>query len=76
MSCYFRHLSDILDEAGIEITSGNRRKIDQAIHDIVRVRYKDCPTTWGRLKREILNDKNKQRDFVEKLRNADCQLRL
>ena len=76
MSCYFRHLSDILNEAGIEITSGNTKQIDQVIHDIVKVRYKDCPTTWGRLKREILNDEKQRRDFVEKLRNAKRQLHL
>jgi len=71
MSCYFRHISDILNEAGIEITSGNTKQIDQVIHDIVKVRYKDCPTTWRRLKREILNDEKQRRDFVEKLRNAN-----
>lgn len=72
MSCYFRHISDILIEAGIEINPGNKKQIDQLIHDIVKVHYKDCPTAWGRLKREILNDKKKRRDFVEKLRNANC----
>jgi hypothetical protein len=73
MSCYFRHLNDILNEAGIEITPRNRKEIDRIIHAIVGVNYKDCSTTWGRIKREILNDKKKRYDFVEKLK---CQSRL
>ena len=70
MSCYFRHLKDILSEAGIEVTPSNNKRIDQAIHAIVEVAYKDCPATWKRLKREILGDEQKRRDFVEKLQNA------
>lgn len=70
MSCYFRHLKDIFNEAGIEVTSSNKKQIDRAIHDIVAVTYKDCPTTWKRLKREILGDELKRRDFVQQLRNA------
>ena len=70
MSCYFRHLKDILSEAGIEVTPSNKKQIDRAIHDIVEVTYKDCPATWQKLKREIVTDKQKRRDFVEKLQNA------
>jgi len=32
MSCYLRHLKDILGEAGIEITADNKKQIDRAIH--------------------------------------------
>ena len=70
MSCYFRHLNDILNEAGIVITSKNTRQIDQAIHDIAKVRYKDCLATWRKLKREILADERKRQNFVKKLQNA------
>ena len=70
MSCYFRHLKDILDEAGIEVTANNKKQIDQAIHNIVGITYKDCPATWKKLKREIIGDEQKRRDFVEKLQHA------
>ncbi len=63
MSCYFRHLQGILKEAGIEVTSTNRKQIDQAVHKIVGVTYKDCPAVWRKLKQE-------QRDFIKKLQNA------
>lgn len=70
MSCYFRHIKDILDEAGIEVTPGNKKQIDQAIHQIVGVAYKDCPATWKRLKQQIMVDEQKRRDLATKLQNA------
>lgn len=70
MSCYFRHLKDIFDEAGIEITSSNRKQIDQVIHRIVDTNYKDCPGTWRSIKQQIITDEPKRQDFVEKLRKA------
>ena len=70
MSCYFRHLKDMLSEAGIEVNPINRKQIDRAIHDIVGITYKDCPTTWKKLKQEIIGDEQKRQDFIKKLQNA------
>ena len=70
MSCYFRHIKDILDEAGIKVTSSNKKQIDQAIHQIVGVAYKDCPATWEKLKQQIIGDEQKRRDLTKKLQNA------
>ncbi len=70
MSCYFRHIKDILDEAGIEVTPNNRKQIDQAIHQIVEVSYKACPHTWRKLKQHIIGNEQKRRDFTERLRAA------
>ena len=70
MSCYLRHVKDILAEAGIEVTPVNKKQIDQAIHEAVDVAYKDCPATWRALKQQITGDAEKRRDFIEKLKNA------
>ncbi len=70
MSCYFRHLKDIFAEAGFEITSSNKKQVDQAIHQIVGTNYKDCPDTWRRIKQEIMADEQKRQDFILKLRSA------
>ena len=43
MSCYSRHLKDILAEAGIEVTLANKKEVDRALHKIVEVAHKDCP---------------------------------
>lgn len=67
MSCYFRHLKEIFDEAGIEITASNRKEIDQAIHQIVDTNYQDCPGTWLRLKQQITAD---GQEFISRLGNA------
>ena len=69
MSCYTRHLKDIIAEAGIELTSANRKRVDQAFHQIVGVEYKDCPATWKKLKHELA-DEQKRRELVQKLKNA------
>lgn len=70
MSCYFRHMKNVLDEAGIEITPGNKKQIDQAVHQIVGVTYKDCPATWKRLKQQTIGDEQKRRGLVKKLQDA------
>ncbi len=69
MSCYFRHLKDILNQAGIAVTPANKKQIDQAIHQIVGVNYKDCPATWKALKQQVLSDDRKRQELINKLRN-------
>lgn len=39
MSCYFRHIKDILQEAGIEVTAANKKDVDRAIHRLVGTPY-------------------------------------
>ena len=70
MSCYFRRVKDVLDEAGIVVTPSNRKQIDQAIHQMVEVTYKACPATWKGLKQQIIGDEQKRRDFIKKLQDA------
>jgi hypothetical protein len=70
MSCYFRHIKDILDAAGIEVTSTNKKQIDHAIHQVVGVTYKDCPATWKRLKQQIKSDERKRQELTKKLQDA------
>lgn len=70
MSCYFRHIKDIFDEAGIKVSPGNRKQIDQAVHQKVGVTYKDCPQTWKRLKQQIVGDEEKRRELIQKLKGA------
>jgi hypothetical protein len=69
MSCYFRHLKEIFDSAGIEITRDNRKK-DEAIHKLLKVKYKDCPQTWKKIKENILQDEKKRKDFASELKKA------
>ena len=69
MSCYFRHLKDVLAKAGVEVTPANRKEVDRVLHEIVGVTYKDCPTAWKNLKRQMANETDRA-VVVKKLRKA------
>jgi len=67
MTCYFRHLTQVFEKAGIEVTSQNRQEIDKVIHGIVGVNYKNCPAAWKQVKTRVLED---EAGFVSKLKEA------
>ncbi len=69
MSCYFRHLKDVLAEAGVEVTPANKKEVDWALHEIVGAAYRDCPTAWKNLKRQMANEADRA-VVVKKLRKA------
>jgi hypothetical protein len=69
MSCYFRHMQNIFDEAGIKVSSANKKDIDRAIHGIVNVSYKNCPDTWKAIKMGTA-DPQARSEFIQKLKNA------
>ena len=56
--------------AGIAVTLENKRRMDQAIHNLVEVKYKDYPVTWKRLKQDFLVDEKRQKQFVANLKKA------
>ncbi|MDH4221817.1 MAG: hypothetical protein OEV19_03670 [Candidatus Bathyarchaeota archaeon] len=67
MTCYFRHLRDFFDKAGIKVTDENKRQIDWIIHNIMRVEYKNCSATWKEVKKRIAEDKE---TFISQLKKA------
>lgn len=69
MSCYFRQLDDLFEEAGIEVNKKNREVVDELIHHIVDMPYKDCPKTWQKVK-EWLADNKLRDEMVIKLRES------
>jgi len=70
MSCYFRHLKEFFAEAGIEVNSSNRKKVDQAFHKILGVEYKDCSGTWKTLKQELAAEPGKRQELANRLKKA------
>ena len=70
MSCYFRHMKDVLDEVGVEITPENKKQIDEILHGIVGVDYKNCSPAWKAIKEMVKGDERQREAFVEKLRKA------
>jgi len=66
MSCYFRHMKDVFDEAGLEVTKENRKDVDRKVHEIAGVPYKDCPATGRRVK-EMMGDAAGRKKLVREL---------
>jgi len=69
MSCYFRHLKDVLAEAGVEVTPANKKDVDRALHEIAGASYKDCPGAWRKLKQQMANEADRA-VVAKKLRKA------
>lgn len=69
MSCYFRHLKEVMNDAGIEVTPANRTDVDRALHEIVGVAYKDCPSAWKGLKQQMASEAGRAA-VAKKLRKA------
>ena len=70
MSCYLRHLKDLLSDAGIEVTPDNRKQLDRSIHEIVGITYKDCPGTWKQVKQKLASSEAEKKAFIKKLKAA------
>lgn len=62
-------MQDVLKEAGIKLNEDNKKKVDQAIHRVVKVKYKSCPHAWRRVKR-IREDSRARKEFIEALKKA------
>ncbi|MFW6111141.1 MAG: hypothetical protein ACOC6H_03800 [Thermoproteota archaeon] len=67
MTCYFRHMRDIFEKAGIEITEENKRGVDRTIHSLLGVKYKNCSKAWKEVKKRIAED---EEGFLAQLRSS------
>jgi hypothetical protein len=67
MTCYFRHLKEVFNKAGIEVTPANRKEIDMAIHEMVGVNYPNCPAAWRQVKNRLAQD---EAEFILTLKES------
>ena len=67
MTCYFRHLVNVFKKAQIQVTLQNKAELDEIIHRIVGVKYKDCPATWKQVKKRLAENED---GFVAELKNS------
>lgn len=70
MSCYFRHMKDVLEVAGIEVTKENKKDVDRIIHGLVEVEYKDCSPAWKAVKEQIRSDDKARERFIQRLKKG------
>lgn len=57
MSCYVRHLDEVLEGLGLENTKENRKLLDQKIRKVLNMEDAHCPEIWQRIKPKIQNEK-------------------
>lgn len=74
MSCYLRHMKNVLNEAGIDPKDKNERKeVDMAIRSVVGKTGDDkCNIVWREVK-EWINDQEKEKKLVEGLKKSYIQ---
>ncbi len=51
-------MMQIFAELGVEVTPENKRNIDQAIHKLLGVEYKNCSATWKEIKKRKEEDES------------------
>ena len=68
MSCYFRHMKEVFEDVGVEITKENKKEIDRILHGLVEVEYKNCSPTWKAIKEKIKVDDKARNKFVKRLK--------
>jgi len=61
-----------LEEAGIEVTGEDGKKIDEVIHEFIgeTSRYERCSSDWRKVGKQIKADENVKNKLIEKLRAA------
>jgi hypothetical protein len=65
MTCYFRHLTVVFEEAGIEVTPKNRKELGKIMQDITG--EADCPAVWKQIRKRLAED---QEGFITQLKTA------
>lgn len=67
MSCYLKHMEEIISEAGIELTKENRKAVDHAIRRAVGKLDSNCPDVWKEIKTLIADDK--RQEIIDRLKS-------
>ena len=60
MTCFLKHLDELLKAAGIQKTVENAREIQEEIRRIIGVKSRDCPDIWKELKVWLGNEEKKK----------------
>lgn len=50
-------MKDIFSEIGIEPTKENKKDIDRKVHELLDIEYKNCSSTWRKVKETLSEDR-------------------
>lgn len=69
MSCWTRHLGDVIAAAGVENTSANKKKIDKFVREKYAIKPEvHCPEVWKEYVQPILADEQKKNELTMEIR--------
>lgn len=60
MSCYLKHMEEIISEAGIELTKENRKAVDHAIRRTIGKPDSNCPEVWKEVKAQVADGRKQE----------------
>ncbi|MHB1456798.1 MAG: hypothetical protein ACYC0V_07775 [Armatimonadota bacterium] len=66
MSCYLKHMEEIIIEAGIELTKENRKAVDHAIRRAIGKPDSRCPEVWKEIKAQVAD--GRKQEIVDNLK--------
>jgi len=71
MGCW-KWFDKTLKEAGVEVSDGNREKIDEVIHKFIgeKAAYGRCSPNWSKARKEVQADEQMRKELIERLRSA------
>jgi hypothetical protein len=74
MTCYFKNsrMTELFDGIGVEVTKENMARINEIIHDILSVDYKNCAAAWKLVRKKLANDAE---GFKERLQEVLSEFR-
>jgi hypothetical protein len=66
-------MADVFEEAGLDLDEvkadkAKKKELDAKIHALLGVEYKDCPSTWKKVK-EMLEDEKGRAKLVKALKS-------
>jgi hypothetical protein len=65
VSCYLRHLDDVVTATGVKIGPDNRKEIDRTVKELLGL--EDCPDVWKEVKKRLAAD---EQGFINDLHDA------
>jgi hypothetical protein len=65
VSCYLRHLDDVVTATGVKIGPDNRKEVDRTVKEVLGL--EDCPDVWKEVKKRLATD---EQGFIDDLHDA------
>jgi hypothetical protein len=68
MTCYVKHLGEIMRRAGAENTYENKQMLDSIVRQVLVMERNDCPDVWKRVKSIMFSGNDgEKKEFEDKV---------